>query len=99
MDANLEVGEDGTEVLGQGLRPAPLLVTMYSPSFFASPECGREVEVFLRRLEAASPGQPLQAIHPVIWLRKNLSVHSALADIQYDSTNPKFQKKSAQILR
>jgi FxsC-like protein len=95
MDANLEVGEDWPEVLAQGLRTAPLLVTLYSPSFFASPECGREVEVFLRRLEAASPGATLQAIHPVIWLRKNLAVHSVLADIQHDSV--KFPKEYGQL--
>jgi FxsC-like protein len=95
MDSNLEVGDDWPEVLGEGLRTSPLLVPLYSPSFFTSPECGREVEIFLRRLEAVSSGRTFQAIHPVIWLRKNLSVPSMLTNIQYDSA--KFPKEYGQL--
>ncbi|HEY6344535.1 MAG TPA: FxsC protein [Bryobacteraceae bacterium] len=82
MDQNIEVGENWADTLAEDFRTAPVLVPLFSPSYFSSDPCGREMEIFLSRLEAMSQPRP-EAILPVVWIRKNLVVHEAVKHIQY----------------
>lgn len=86
----IRMGATWQETLGGKLQSAPILVPVFSPSFFASEACGKEVQAFLERVRlhkansvAAAPTPT--CILPVIWLWENLSIHPSLRDIHYDN--------------
>ena len=86
------LGSDWPEVLGGELRTAPILVPLYSPSYFASEECGRETQAFLLRLEDHGRRHPQgpspRCILPAAWIRKRLTVPALLGDIHYEMPKP-----------
>jgi FxsC-like protein len=65
---SIRTGNDWPADLGEALRTARLLVAFYSPRYFASTWCGREVQTFLSRHDAwAVTGRKPGVIVPVLW--------------------------------
>src|SRR2546423_3788424 len=49
---NIQQGDDWPSALVKGLMDTRMIICMYSPSYFSSDYCGRELEIFTRRLMA-----------------------------------------------
>jgi FxsC-like protein len=54
------------ETVGRELARCNLLVPLYSPRYFASPECGRVISAFCQREPVATRGTP--PILPLLWV-------------------------------
>lgn len=69
---DIEAGSVWTSELSEALRTARLAVCLYSPNYFNSTWCGKELQIFLERARAGAAsvqGSPSPtAIIPVIWL-------------------------------
>jgi hypothetical protein len=63
----IRLGDVWTAVLEKGVRESEVVVCLISPNYLASAWCGRELEVFLRRLANQTPGPPGPFIFPVWW--------------------------------
>lgn len=96
----IATGATWQETLGGKLEAAHVLVPVFSPSFFASEQCGREVQAFLNRLRIYLNSNPPPAVTPacilpVIWLWENLAIHPSLKNIHYDNINypPRYRTR------
>jgi FxsC-like protein len=79
----IEVGDDWSEALGNGLCTAHVCLALYSRNFFASEQCGREVRVFEQRRELAPEPRPASVL-PVLWgPPSSYDVPAPLEGIQY----------------
>ena len=70
---NIETGEQWMKRLADATRLCKVCVCFYSPPYFTSEYSGREVQVFLERIQAWSrspgnAGNQSRAIIPVIWV-------------------------------
>ncbi len=88
----IPVGSIWQETLGGKLQSTPVLVPVFSPSFFASHNCGQEVQAFLERIQLYASSNPRPAVTPrcilpVTWVWPNLTVHPALKDFQYQDVS------------
>ena len=88
----IATGATWQETLGGKLESSPVLVPVFSPSFFASEQCGREVQAILERIRVCAAGQAATAVTPncilpVIWVWENLAIHPTLRNIHYDNVN------------
>ncbi len=89
----LRVGDPWPQRLSEAICKAKVLVTVFTPSYFQSINCGREFNVFLTRVEqhrARSGGGVRTPIVPVFWTdepscrRGNYDpINRYLRDIQY----------------
>src|SRR4030095_6944893 len=67
---SVKAGEDCPDTLAEALRTTQTMVCLYSPSFFRSEHCGKEMQVLLKRRRAyadAHGGKKPSNIIPVIW--------------------------------
>ncbi len=83
-DLGIRAGEEWSGALIKELQSGPVMVSMYSPSYFQSGICGREMQVFLDRRHAdvqANSGSPPASIIPVLWLPTDIP--DSLPDFQY----------------
>lgn len=81
---NVREGEKWSRELVGELMSGAVMVSMYSPSYFQSGICGREMQVFLERRHAdvqAKSGSPPASIIPVLWAPTD--VPDSLPDFQY----------------
>src|SRR5262245_44919752 len=70
VDRNIEIGEDWRDDLAEALATSKTMVCLYSPSYFKSETCGKEMQVFLdrrRRYIRENVGKKPANIIPVIW--------------------------------
>lgn len=82
--------DQGEIVLGQnwlprlydGLQNSGVLLVMYTPRYFTSEWCGREVEFFQRR-QAQAPGFEHPCVIPVLWDIPVDEIPGAVSAIQY----------------
>jgi FxsC-like protein len=87
MDQDIRVGDSWPDELARHFHNCPILVPLYSPEYFASPDCGKELAIFLSRLANHPRGEPKpKPILPVVWIRKNLSIPPFLSNVQYDQS-------------
>jgi hypothetical protein len=66
----LKPGEEWAPALVDALSTSPVLVCLYSPSYFQSPACGRELQVFLERRTRyvrKNAGKRPANIIPILW--------------------------------
>lgn len=76
---NLDLGAPWPERIMNGLRIAPVMVALFSPTYFCRPACGREFEIFRRRhLELADKMSrvPDYRVLPVLWVRPDATRQS-----------------------
>src|SRR4051794_20719627 len=91
---DIEAGSTWTSELSDALRTARVAVCLYSPSYFNSRWCGKELQVFFDRARAVPtanlPGSPLPtAIIPVIWVPAMQSLPQAVKHVQtHDAAFP-----------
>ena len=65
----IELGEQWDHTIVEAVQTSSVVVAVTSPGYFKSEYCGKEWELFRRRVAAAAPGQPLPPlIKPVIWI-------------------------------
>ena len=89
--SRIELGADWGESISSALQTSRTLICAYSPTYFRSEYCGKEVSVFLERvklhikLQAAEAKEAtLPVIKPILWEeRKYISAPSSMQHIQY----------------
>src|SRR6476661_6364046 len=64
-ETGIEVGDKWPDSLASALQSTRTLICLYSRSYFASPYCGKEFEVFRQRVAGVPGALPL--IMPVLW--------------------------------
>ena len=84
--SNISVGAPWSWELTTALNESRTLVCVYSPAYFRSEYCGKEVQVFRKRIErASSPGKP-SVIIPVLWENPSIiQVPKAMSGYQYST--------------
>lgn len=88
---DLELGEDWDASLVEALQTSKVIVPVFSPAYFKSEYCGRELALFRQRCVAAvATGQPLPPlIKPVIWVApREGNIPAALGAGQYTLGDP-----------
>lgn len=82
---DIGLGQAWPAAVAEALSTAPLLIPLYSPRFFTRLECGREVTVFLDRIQQyGATSAPSRSILPVWWIRQRCRVHPCLESIRHD---------------
>jgi FxsC-like protein len=72
FDRDRAPGRAAREWVGRELAACRVLVPLYSPRYFASEACGREVSAFMQRVETSTAG--VVPVAPVWWVRSERSV-------------------------
>jgi FxsC-like protein len=89
-ETGIEAGEAWSATLTEALQTSRVFICLYSPSYFNSDNCGKELQLFRSRVDAwvaaSPPGPRPPLIIPILWqsaehLPKLLP--EALAEIQY----------------
>jgi hypothetical protein len=87
---DLQPGQEWPDELAEALRIAQTMVCLYSPSYFQSDYCGKEMHVFLERrgnyIRAYAGKKPANII-PVLWQPVPWRIPKTLPDIQYKDAN------------
>ena len=65
--SNIEVGEEWPNELIQALNFSKTLVCIYTPAYFRSEYCGKEVQVFHNRLSMVDQLEKPTVLIPVLW--------------------------------
>jgi FxsC-like protein len=87
----LELGEEWDDSIVEALQSSPVLVAVYSPAYFKSEYCGKELALFHARCEAArqAGGRLPPLVKPVIWVPfKPTELPPGVAGIQYATGDP-----------
>ena len=90
---DIQPGNEWPEDLAEALRTAQTLVCLYSPSYFESDYCGKEMQVFLERRAnymRGNAGKPPANIIAVAWQPIPRRVPKTLPDFQI--TNPNLDR-------
>ena len=87
VDRNdLRPGQDWPDELAEALRKTSTMVCLYSPSYFRSEYCGKEMQIFLDRRRdymRANGGKKPANIIPVLWHSTPRRIPKTLPKIQY----------------
>jgi hypothetical protein len=86
VDRNIEPGQEWPEQIAEALATAKTMVCLYSPSYFRSPYCGKEMQVLLERRRnyiRANPGKKPSNIIPVLWHPVPWRIPKTLPDLQH----------------
>jgi hypothetical protein len=83
---NIQPGQDWPDELAEALRTGQTMVCLYSPAYFGSAHCGKEMQVFLdrrRNYVRANGGKKPANIIPVLWQPVPWRIPKTLPNIQY----------------
>ena len=78
----IETGTTWPDELADSLCTAKLGLAFYSPAYFNSTWCGKEVQIFLDRAAASAPAMP-SALVPVLWVPVPPPLPASVRSIQY----------------
>ena len=84
----IEPGQEWPDELAEALRTAQTMVCLYSPAYFLSEYCGKEMQILLDRRRnyiSAYAGKKPANIIPVLWQPVPWRIPKTLPDIQYMS--------------
>jgi len=105
-DANMARGDSWPERIGEALQESQVMVSLYSPAYFKSEQCGKEFQIFLERQRTAASvqasGGSRPAILPLLWIPTRESIPAAAADVQYLTgapTSEYFRKGLRQMVK
>jgi hypothetical protein len=87
---NILPGQEWPDALAEALRTAHTMVCLYSPAYFQSEYCGKEMQVFLDRRRnyiRVNAGKKPANIIPVLWHPVPWRIPKTLPDIQYKDAN------------
>lgn len=108
MDTGISLGADWAQRLGNALHTCRTFICLYSPSYFKSPDCGKEFQVFNSRLDeyiraSGSKIERPNLIFPVLWDTPRIitkSLPPAVSGIEYinDSLGELYASKGLYIL-
>jgi hypothetical protein len=90
----LRAGEDWSRELAAELAVTPALVCLYSPSYFQSRVCARELQIFLerrRKYMEENPGKRPSNVIPVLW--QPCEVPFALPGFEYEKPRTRELEK------
>jgi TIR domain len=93
---DIQPGDEWPDALADALRAAQTLVCLYSPSYFLSDYCGKEMQVFLERRQNymhTNAGKPPANIIAVAWQPIPRRVPKTLPDFQITNPNLDRDKK------
>jgi hypothetical protein len=82
----IQPGQDWPDELAEALRTTETMVCLYSPAYFLSEHCGKEMQVLLDRRRIyinAYAGKKPANIIPVLWQPVPWRIPKTLPDIQY----------------
>ena len=83
-------GQEWSDELAEALRTTETMVCLYSPSYFVSEYCGKEMQVLLDRRRnhiRSNAGKKPANIIPVLWHPTPRRIPKTLPDIQYQAPN------------
>jgi TIR domain len=86
FDRHLEPGQEWPDEIAEALATAKTMICLYSPSFFKSGYCGKEMQVFLERRRIyirTNPGKKPSNIIPVLWHPVPWRIPKTLPDLQH----------------
>jgi len=82
---DIELGQEWTKAIEEQLKNSVAAIVVYSPSYLASPSCGKEYGVLIERLKAANrPVNGVGGVFPLIWYNDGGVVPEAVSKYQYD---------------
>jgi hypothetical protein len=87
---NIRPGDEWPDALAEALRTTDTMVCLYSPSYFASEYCGKEMQVLLDRRRnyiRANAGKKPANIIPVYWHPTPRRIPKTLPEILYHAPN------------
>lgn len=86
----IELGDDWEQDIVEGLQTSPVVLALFSPAYFKSEYCGKELAIFRDRCAALAAGGKLPPlIKPIIWVPfKPECVPASLASGQYTFGDP-----------
>jgi hypothetical protein len=87
---NIQPGQEWPDELAEALRTTQTMVCLYSPSYFASEYCGKEMQLLLDRRRnyiRANAGKKPANIIPVLWHPMPHRIPKTLPEIQYQAPN------------
>lgn len=87
---NIQPGQDWPDELAEALRTAHTMVCLYSPTYFLSEYCGKEMQILLdrrRRYIRNNAGKKPANIIPVLWHPVPGRIPLTLPEIQYKAPN------------
>jgi hypothetical protein len=93
---DIQPGDEWPDALGNALMKAQTLVCLYSPSYFLSDYCGKEMQVFLERRRnymRTNAGKPPANVIAVAWQPVPRRVPKTLPDFQITNPNLDRDKK------
>jgi FxsC-like protein len=86
----IDLGDNWPETLAEALQSSNVFLCLYSKSFFQSPDCGKEFEVFRYRVRDYRPPpnkvEPPRLIIPILWDKPNRlpqQLPDAVSNLQY----------------
>jgi hypothetical protein len=89
-DPSIEPGQIWSDELADALCTANTMICLYSPSYFMSEYCGKEMQIFLDRRQTymrTHAGKSPANIIPVVWQAVPWRIPTTLPDIQYADAN------------
>jgi TIR domain len=87
---NFRPGQEWPDELAEALRTTQTMVCLYSPSYFASDYCGKEMQVLLDRRRnyiRVNAGKKPANIIPVLWHPAPRQIPKTLPEIEYHAPN------------
>ena len=87
---DIQPGQEWPDELAEALRTARTLVCLYSPAYFQTEYCGKEMQVFLERRRKYiddNAGMKPANIIPVVWQPVPYRIPKTLPDIEYKNPN------------
>jgi hypothetical protein len=97
-ETKIRAGDDWPEKLAEALSTAQTMVCLYSPSYFMSEHCGKEMQLFLERRRnyiRTKFGKAPANIIPLIWHSASDNIPKTLPQIHYQAPDLDAQKYGA----
>jgi hypothetical protein len=85
--SSINAGDDWSDELAESLRTSKTIVCLYSPTYFLSDYCGKEMQVLLERRHEyvrVNGGKKPANIIPVLWHSTRRRIPKTLPNIQYE---------------
>ncbi len=102
---NIQTGDDWSEELKEALQTSRVFICLVSPTYINRDYCGKELQVFLNRLERyQAPGDHLakkpRVILPVLWIPIKGEIPKALSRLQLhdDDLPPEYKAEGLRYL-
>lgn len=86
---NIELGEQWDATIVEALQTSNVFLAVASPGYFKSEYCGKEWELFRRRIAPGAGAKTPPLVKPIVWIPFNIaSLPSGVTDVQLTFGDP-----------